>query len=279
MNDLVRGARIVSGWDFRVYSAKTILNDQNSSMWPQSLWCYDNTLSSVAENLALDEALLADVELNSQAACLRFWQPSRLTVVLGRSNHPDAEVQLARCIEDGIPVLRRATGGGAVLVGPGCLCYSLVLPITDQHRSLGISRVTAELMRRTAEGLSAVRPDVNVRGTSDLAWNQLKFSGNAQRWLRQSLIHHGTLLVDFEIALLDRYLRHPTREPDYRQSRTHGEFVMNLHCDTDLLRRCLAEAWNAIGAECPAATLIAASRIVRTRSESREWTISPSPSQ
>ncbi len=252
-------------------------NDDQSadSLWPKSLRCYEITLSTAAGNLALDEALLAAVEADAAAASLRFWQPENYFVVLGRSNRVETEVNLEECLARGIPILRRASGGGTVLIGPGCLCYTLALPLTSVHRKMGISRLATELMSRTATGLSGILPGVTVCGTSDLVHTGLKFSGNAQRWLRQSLIHHGTLLFDFDLSLIQQCLVHPSREPAYRQSRRHGEFVMNVESTSDELKRVLRTAWNGVPADCPAAILNEAFKIAESRYESEEWCISP----
>lgn len=247
--------------------------DIRKSLWPKTLICYDVTLPATVENLALDEALLADVEVDSTAACLRFWQPSDYCVVLGRSNKADAEVDVDQCVADQIPILRRASGGGTVLIGPGCLCYSLALPITDLHRSMGVSKVTAELMLRSAAGLNGILPEVSVCGTSDLVWNGRKFSGNAQRWLRRSFIHHGTVLFDFDLSLVDRYLCHPTREPSYRESRRHDEFIGNFAVQSAAVKRCLQTEWNAVLMDCPTSILDAADRIAVSRPDSSDWKI------
>ncbi len=245
------------------------------SLWPKSMICHDVTLSTTAENLALDEALLAEVEANPTSGCLRFWQPAEYSVVLGRSNNPLTEVEIDYCVAQRIPILRRASGGGTVLIGPGCLCYSLILPLTAGHRSLGVAPVTTELMSRTAAGLGAVVPGIQVRGTSDLTWNGLKFSGNAQRWLRQSFVHHGTILFDFNLVLLERCLRHPTREPIYRQSRRHVEFLVNLPMESLALRHCLMSTWNTDSTDCPATVLEAAGRMAGSRYRDKDWMFSP----
>jgi lipoate-protein ligase A len=250
-------------------------NDRNEPLWPTSLRCYDLTLSTTAENLALDEALLSAVEADPSAACLRFWQSADYVVVLGRSNKPETEVVIDDCVVRGIPIFRRMSGGGTVIVGPGCLCYSLILPIDDLHRSLGISGVTSKLMTRTAAGLHISHSLIQVCGTSDLTVNGMKFSGNAQRWLKHSFIHHGTILFDFDLTMMERCLPHPTREPTYRNSRRHDEFVTNLAVNSVDLRNWLQASWNAVPAVCPTAILEMASRIAVSRYDSIEWTISP----
>jgi len=69
---------------------------------------------------------------------------------------------------------------------------------------------------------------VQFRGTSDLAMGDHKFSGNSLRCKRNHLLYHGTLLYDFDLSSLDKYLGTAPRQPAYRQGRTHGAFVANL---------------------------------------------------
>ena len=240
-------------------------------IWPKSLIGYDVTLATEIENLALDEAMLGDVEADPLMACLRIWEPTEHFVVLGRSNRAESEVNVEFCKTEGIPILRRSSGGGTVLLGPGCLCYSLALPLTETHRALGIARVTTELMERTAAGLRTELPDISVLGTSDLVWNGRKFSGNAQRWLRKAFIHHGTLLYDFDLAKLSRALAHPSRQPDYRQARPHTEFVTNLALDAVTLRNILFKTWNATASECSAKLLEETRKIAQSRYRSSDW--------
>ena len=80
----------------------------------------DLTLPTAAENLALDEALLDEAEASS-AGCetLRLWEPKEPAVVIGRSSQAAIEVRLDACRELAVPVLRRASGGAAVVTGPG----------------------------------------------------------------------------------------------------------------------------------------------------------------
>src|SRR5205823_14828569 len=89
--------------------------------------CFDLTLPTPEENLACDEALLDSCEEGRSDELLRFWQPAQYFVVLGYSNKVSTEVKLPFCGENRIPVLRRCTGGGTVLQGPGVLNYSLIL--------------------------------------------------------------------------------------------------------------------------------------------------------
>src|SRR5450432_4760006 len=87
----------------------------------------DLSLPTPAENLACDEALLDWGEEESGGEILRFWEPREYFVVVGYANKVSSEANVPACGAEGIPILRRCSGGGTVLQGPGCLNYSLAL--------------------------------------------------------------------------------------------------------------------------------------------------------
>jgi len=78
------------------------------------------TLSTPAENVALDEALLAWAESGHEdREVLRLWESPQPVVVVGRSSRMTAEVDVNRCQELGVPIVRRSSGGAAIVAGPG----------------------------------------------------------------------------------------------------------------------------------------------------------------
>jgi lipoate-protein ligase A len=100
-------------------------------------------------------------------------------------------------------------------------------------------------MTRVLQALDGVMPGLERAGTSDLAVGGRKFSGNSQQRKRTHLLHHGTLLYDFDLELISRYLHLPERQPEYRANREHGDFVMNLAVGVEELKRRLRAAWTA----------------------------------
>src|SRR5689334_20893845 len=141
----------------------------------------DVTLPLPVENLALDEALLEEMDEQGGDPVLRFWESDCHFVVLGRASRAAEDVDLSACEKDDIPILRRTSGGGTVLQGPGCLSYAFVLPLA-LHPHLTSIRATNEfILQRTAKALHRWHPDITFRGISDLAIEGLKISGNAQR--------------------------------------------------------------------------------------------------
>ena len=206
----------------------------------------DLTLPSPEENLALDEALLAEAEAAGRPSeTLRLWEPARPMVVLGRSSKIGAEVHLDACRELDVPVLRRVSGGAAVLAGPGCLMYALVLGCRLRPRLCTPDGAHRFVLGILAGALRSWVPGVCCRGTSDLAVDELKFSGNSLRLKRYHLLYHGTLLYDFPLELIHQCLKMPPRQPGYRNDRSHGEFLTNLPLGSATIRRALAAAWEA----------------------------------
>ena len=161
----------------------------------------DLTLPEVAENLALDEALLEEAESATvPMETLRVWESHQPAVVVGRSSHIDTEVRVDACRQLGIPIFRRISGGASVVVGPGCLMYSLVLSFHDRPKLRMPNEAHREVLNTLAMGLSTIISGVRCRGTSDLTLNDWKFSGNSVRSRRTHLLYHGTLLYDFPLA-------------------------------------------------------------------------------
>lgn len=205
----------------------------------------DLTLPLPVENLALDEALLEELDELGRDSVLRFWESDRLFVVLGRGSRLADDVDLAACETDGVPILRRASGGGTVLQGPGCLSYAFVLPL-NWHPDLANIRTTNQfILERIATALHVWEPTTRFCGISDLAIDGMKISGNAQRRTRNALLFHGTILHGMSADLVARYLKHPSRQPDYRSDRPHQTFLRTINAPPQAFKQAIAASWNA----------------------------------
>jgi lipoate-protein ligase A len=206
----------------------------------------DLTMPSLAGNLALDEALLDEAEAaDAPRETLRLWESPALGVVIGRSSRMAVEVREETCRELKVPVLRRISGGAAVVVGPGCLMYALVLSLRLRPQLRAIDQAHAHVLGTIAAALRPAAPGMAHRGTCDLAIGEKKVSGNSVRCRREHLLYHGTLLYDFPLEMVGQLLAMPPRQPEYRQTRAHDEFVMNLPLDAAALRAALRSAWSA----------------------------------
>jgi len=207
----------------------------------------DLTLGSPEENLACDEVLLDLCEAGSCEELLRLWELPQYFVVLGYANKVATEVNLPFCQKLGIPVLRRCTGGGTVLQGPGVLNFSLVLRAEGSGPFHNIATTNKFVLERHRDMLaSLLRAPVEWRGQTDLAIGGLKFAGNAQRRRRRFLLFHGSFLLHLDLDLMEKALPLPSRQPDYRVNRSHSDFLINLTISPQVLKAALAKAWNAI---------------------------------
>lgn len=232
----------------------------------------ERTLPTPAENLALDEALLNHAEAAPGFAALRMYEAPAPFVVVGYGNAIPAEVNVAACDAAGIPVLRRCSGGGTVVLGPGCLAYALVLPLAGRPELATITGANRWIMRRHAAALTRLlgRP-VTVEGHTDLATGGRKFSGNAQRRRRAALLFHGTVLCRFDLGLVTRLLRHPTVEPAYREGRPHESFLANLELPPEQVSAAFAAEWDATPSAGPDLSAATAA-LVAAQYGSESWT-------
>ena len=208
------------------------------------------TLETAAANVELDEKLLAMAERSElPGEVLRLWESPHTAVVMGRSSH-DSEVHIDACAQQGVPVVRRASGGAPVVIGPGCLNYALVLDSSRRPELRAIDRAHKFVLGRMVSALSPQAPGVGCAGTSDLVLAAAgeaprKFSGNSLRIKRDRLLYHGTILYDFPVASMGRWLARPRRQPDYRQGRDHEAFLTNVPVSRAELEAALIDGWQA----------------------------------
>src|SRR5690606_16523685 len=102
------------------------------------------------------------------------------------------------------------------------------------------------VMKRNAAALSRVLgAPVELQGYTDLTLHGKKFSGNAQRRKQKYLLFHGTFLLNFDLPLIERVLRLPPKQPEYRAARSHLDFLTNLSAAADAIKETLCKEWSA----------------------------------
>jgi lipoate-protein ligase A len=209
------------------------------------------TLETPAANLALDEELLARAEAGDlPGEVLRLWESPHPVVVQGRSS-PAREFRADPCREDGVSVHRRVSGGATVVLGPGCLMYAVVLDFAARPELRGIDCAHRYVSEILVAALAPLAEGVTRAGSSDLVIASgpteppKKFSGNSLRVRRNHLLYHGTILYDFPLELVGRWLGEPVRQPEYRAGRDHGEFLTNFPASRDAIEAALIDVWDA----------------------------------
>ncbi len=209
----------------------------------------DFSFSSPEDNILFDEVLLSLAEEGVQSEILRFWESPEVFIVLGKGGRWEKDIKAEAVRKDAIPVLQRVSGGGTVLQGPGCLNYTLIL---DKQKAPSLNTIKGSyqfiLSRMTL--LSKVADSVvQFLPISDLVLGQeqKKFSGNAQRRARRYILHHGTILYQFDIAKIERYLTMPADMPAYRNGRSHKDFLTNIPAQKEDIKGIIKEAFGASG--------------------------------
>ena len=195
------------------------------------------------DNVAFDTVLFRGLEDNGTGGTLRFWESGRAAVIVGFLGALSRQVHEEACLADDVPVIRRSSGGGAVVVARGCLNYSLVLSLEARPELRDVRHSFGAILGRIVEALEI--PGLAVDGDSDLAIDQRKVSGSAQRRGRRALLHHGTFLYAFDVRSIERYLKEPERQPAYRARRRHAAFVMNAPLGPDTIKAAVRRAWDA----------------------------------
>jgi lipoate-protein ligase A len=198
-----------------------------------------------AMNLALDEALLESVAAGQAGDTVRLWESPVPFVVLGTGQQAAVEANLAGCAAAGVPVLRRCSAGGCVLQGVGSLNYAVVLDLHQHPEARSLHASYCVLLNQLRAAFKARGCVLDHAGTSDLAMDAKKVSGNAQRRKRDAILHHGTLVYAPDYAGMARYLSEPEERPEYRGSRRHEDFVGSLPFSRGEIESIVAEAFGA----------------------------------
>lgn len=131
-------------------------------------------------------------------------------------------------------ICRRTSGGGTVLHGPGNINYSIYLSLTRNPELFSVKNSYEKILGIVRRALDAQGLHCEVRGQSDLVIADdsgmlKKISGNSQFRKYGILVHHGTLITRSTlIENIHDQLLHPPKEPDYREKRTHRDFLGSL---------------------------------------------------
>ena len=151
------------------------------------------------ENLALEGYIINNCR--SDEVWLYLWQ-NRNTVVIGRNQNPWRECNMEAIRRDGVTLVRRSSGGGAVFHDDGNLNFTF---ITDADGSSTLDmKVFCEPVVRTLATLG-VKAEVN--GRNDITIDGKKFSGNSQYIRQGRVMHHGTIMFDSDLSVVGEALR------------------------------------------------------------------------
>ncbi|MBS3905238.1 MAG: lipoate--protein ligase family protein [Simkania sp.] len=179
---------------------------------------------SIFEQLKLEEALLRTDDRNIFIISEGSKRPSIVMGISGKiEQHVDPEISKTHAI----PVIRRFSGGGTVIVDE----HTLFVTFIANRSLLEPAHATPESIMRWAETIffpAFGHPEFHLRD-NDFVIEKRKCGGNAQYLQKHRWLLHTSFLWNY---LPDRLnlLKYPPKTPTYRQNRNHEDFVCRL-CD------------------------------------------------
>ncbi|KAK7295380.1 hypothetical protein RJT34_18287 [Clitoria ternatea] len=174
----------------------------------------------ILQQLHLEEKLL---RTSSDNWCLINDGTSSPTIVMGLSGKLSELVEVKSVLRDHIPIIRRFTGGGTVVVDHDTIFVTL---ICNKDAVPNVQPFPRPIMSWSGVLYSAVfdgHADFHLR-ENDYVFGDRKFGGNAQSITKHRWIHHTSFLWDYDIKNMS-YLKLPAKAPQYRLTRGHTEFV------------------------------------------------------
>lgn len=172
-------------------------------------------------NIATEDWIFREFDPSFQT--LYLWR-NQETVVIGRSQNPWSECNLAKMEQDKVYLARRASGGGAVFHDLGNTCFTFLSPKQGYDRSANNQIILNALAQFGVRAEASGRNDIVI----PMEDGPRKVSGAAFRETHDRAFHHGTLLIDANLNRLQDYL---TPNPKKIQSKGRASVrarVMNL---------------------------------------------------
>ena len=164
--------------------------------------------------------------LRNSVTC-RVWIPEEKIIVLGRSQEAEKELNISLVQKDKIPVFKRLGGGGTVFLDESSTCFSIKFfrnksKNIDDYLSLGCQKIIDFLA-------SDFNLMVDKKGLFDLTIHNKKFLGSSLYMSKEVVLYYAVILYSFKsMPLIEKYLKFPSKSPDYRKKRSHRDFLTSL---------------------------------------------------
>ncbi len=177
-------------------------------------------------NIAVDQAMIELHQAGRIADTFRFMRFPP-TALIGRHQALSQELDLTHCTAQGIGVVRRITGGGAIYLDEGQLGWGLIF----NRKSLGavsLPELARDICLAVAAGLRSVGVEARYRPRNDIEVDGRKISGTGGFFDGDTLIYQGTVLVDMDPAAMVAALRVPRAKLEKRQLDSAAQRVVTL---------------------------------------------------
>ncbi len=194
-----------------------------------------------AMQMALDEVLTYRVGRGERPPTVRFWEWTAPAVVIGRFQSLRNEVDLEEANRHGITVVRRITGGGAMLTEPGrVITYSIYAP-PELVAGMSFQESYAFLDAWVVEALRALGIDAWYQPINDITSARGKIGGAAQARRHGAILHHTTMAYDIDPEKVPRVIRIGREKLSDKGVRSAERRVAPLRQQTNLPRETIQE--------------------------------------
>lgn len=156
-----------------------------------------------------------------------IWIPRSPYIVLGRSKRETEDVDLKQANIDKISIIRRVTGGGTVLIDEGCIIIDIGFRAKNRNK-------VVDLLLKGNSVLVKALQSLGIPAEVDSLWPDIKIGNykicGSSFGIRNTLFLYSASILykSSTIEKIERYLTMPKRSPDYRQLRSHKEFLISI---------------------------------------------------
>ena len=178
--------------------------------------------------MAWDEALLAARSQGIIPDTLRYLRFSPPVALVGYHQAVAEEIRVEYCLQEGIDVNRRITGGGAVFFDEGQLGWELIASRRSLSLGLTMEEITEAICRAAARGLETLGLEAQFRPRNDIEIQGRKISGTGAAFEGDVFLFQGTLLIDFNLEHLIKALRIPIEKLNHKELTSARERVTSL---------------------------------------------------
>ena len=154
---------------------------------------------------------------------------------MGQSNKPESSLNVEEVIKDSITVTKRPSGGETVILSPKTIVVSAVTLDNYTLPPRHFFQFYNETILAALTNLGI--KNISHKGISDLAVDNKKILGSSIYRRKEKLFYHAVINYSESSEIIEKYIAHPKREPDYRKGRNHSDFVtslVELGCEVDI---------------------------------------------
>jgi len=182
--------------DYNMIHDKQLMVNEKETV---NMFFLESTSYDPAYNLALEEYIFKN--LPSEESCFMLWQNDH-TIVVGKHQNTIEEINLPYVKEHGITVVRRLSGGGSVYHDLGNINFTFI------SGTIHIGKLNMQIFcQPVVRVLESLGVKAQIHGRNDITINGKKFSGNSQYIKNDRVMHHGTLMFDSDLSVIEKALK------------------------------------------------------------------------